>query len=85
MNRWTFLLTCLLATTFACGKPGEAKSGLFMVSQGGKVGYVDKAGKYAINPQFDGAEPFSEGLAKVNVGGRQGLIDKTGRYVWNPQ
>ena len=42
-----------------------------------------------INPQFDWAEPFSEGLARVLIGGigtgKWGFIDKTGHYVINPQ
>ncbi|UBF30064.1 WG repeat-containing protein (plasmid) [Kovacikia minuta CCNUW1] len=31
----------------------------------GKIGYIDKTGKFAIEPQFDRAENFSEGLANV--------------------
>ena len=30
-----------------------------------KYGFIDKSGKVVIEPQFDDAEPFSEGLAKV--------------------
>ena len=30
-----------------------------------KYGFIDKSGKMVIEPQFDDAEPFSEGLAKV--------------------
>ncbi|MGO9273047.1 MAG: WG repeat-containing protein, partial [Terriglobia bacterium] len=32
-----------------------------------KWGYIDKAGKWAIRPQFLQAGPFSEGLAPVRV------------------
>ncbi len=35
----------------------------------GRWGYVDAAGKVAINPQFDKADVFSEGLACVKLGG----------------
>jgi len=48
-------------------------------------GYVNKEGKFIINPQFDDAMPFSEGLAGVKIGGNFGFIDKSGKYVINPQ
>ena len=42
-----------------------------------------------INPQFDGAGPFSDGLAVVRIGnekaGKYGYIDKQGKMVINPQ
>ena len=47
-----------------------------------------KTGTYAISPQFEEAEDFSEGLASVKVGGEDGkwgFIDKTGKMVINPQ
>ena len=48
-----------------------------------------KTGTFVINPQFDYAEPFSDGLAVVRIGdfetGKDGFIDKTGTFVINPQ
>jgi hypothetical protein len=35
--------------------------GLAVVRIGGKWGYIDRTGKYVINPQFDSAFPFFEG------------------------
>lgn len=62
-----------------------------------KYGYIDKAGKLAIKPQFDDAKDFHGGLASVNIGylpfsyergilsdGKWGYIDKSGEYVWRP-
>ena len=47
--------------------------------------YIDKTGKYVINPQFDSAGNFSEGLAPVRIGddktGKWGCIDKTGKFL----
>lgn len=61
-------------------------SGLVPASTSGKWGYVDKTGKYSINPQFDYASDFADnGLACVGTGGKYGYIDKTGSYVINPQ
>ncbi len=52
-------------------------------------GYIDKTGAFVIEPQFDGADPFSEGLAVVAVCARRcrryGYIDKTGTVVIKPQ
>lgn len=74
--------------------------GLAGVRVGNKYGYIDKTGKYVINPQFDQAFPFNEGLAMVvirekSIGNsnsntaseyteKLGYIDKSGKYVWNP-
>jgi len=58
-------------------------NGFAVVSSGGKVGYIDKEGKYVINPQFDIMDNFFDGLAKVTVSNKTGYIDKDGKYVWN--
>ena len=57
---------------------------------GDKFGFLDPSGnKMIIAPQFDDAQPFSEGLAPVRVGdadsGRWGYVDTTGRMVIQPQ
>src|ERR1035437_3884839 len=52
---------------------------------GGRYGYINPEGKYAINPQFEDAGTFAGGLAAVKLGGRWGFIDKTGKIVINPQ
>ena len=55
----------------------------------GKWGYIDKSGKFVIDPQFDYAEGFSEGLAAVRSGdektGKWGFIDRSGKYAITPQ
>lgn len=51
-------------------------------------GFVDKAGKWVIQPQFESAECFSEGLACVQTSGKEhkyGFIDKTGKFVIPPR
>jgi len=42
--------------------------GLAGVKAGNKWGYVDKAGKMAIEPRFDAVWRFHEGMAAVLVG-----------------
>lgn len=57
---------------------------------GRKYGFFDKLGRLVVSPQFDDADPFSEGLAVVSIGERadkrkSGFIDRTGRFVINPR
>ena len=47
-------------------------------------GFIDKNGKWTINPQFDEAMPFSDGLAQVKIGRKIGYVDTDGKYAWNP-
>lgn len=63
---------------------GEFKGGLATATSettGQKIGFISKQGAWAIAPQFDWAEPFSEGLAAVEVGGKRGFIDRAGTLV----
>jgi len=46
-----------------------------------KWGYIDKTGKLVIPPQFETAEPFSEGLAAIHTCDHSFFIDKTGKRV----
>ena len=45
-------------------------------------GYIDKSGKFVIEPNFSGAEDFSDGVAKVITDGGFGFIDKTGKLIF---
>jgi hypothetical protein len=58
----------------------------------GRWAYVDRTGQIVIDPNFDGAQPFSEGFAAVCIGnpfdsrkGKWGFVDKTGNYVIDPR
>lgn len=54
-----------------------------------KVGFVDKTGKFVIEPTYVQAAPFSEGRARVAViedrEEKLGFIDHTGRFVIPPR
>ena len=63
---------------------GEFSDGMARARIAGRFGYIDKSGKFTINPQFDQAGDFEHGLAPVWLGDRQGYINKDGKYVWNP-
>jgi len=56
-----------------------------IMGMGSKVGFIDKTGRFVIEPKFDDANPFYEGLAAVRVGDKWGYIDKTGRMVIKPR
>lgn len=65
----------------------DFSEGLAAVAKGGsdKYGYIDKTGQFRIQPEFEGAGPFSEGLAPVKTNGRWGYVDREGRFVIAPQ
>lgn len=48
-------------------------------------GYIDRAGRVVIPPQYDETYGFSEGLGRVVVNGKWGFIDKAGRMVIKAQ
>jgi hypothetical protein len=59
-------------------------SDLFVVIVNDKRGFIDRSGKIIIEPQWRGANDFSEGRASVAVdvpGYREGYIDITGKLV----
>lgn len=49
-------------------------------------GYINKTGKFVINPQFEAASDFEGGgLAAVKVGGVYGFVNRLGTFQINPQ
>lgn len=60
----------------------EADVKLIPAQRDGKWGYINKKGAFVIQPQFSGADYFSEGLARVtDVAGSVGFINKHGKYI----
>jgi len=58
---------------------------LIPVEAEGKWGYINKEGKYIINPQFKDAYLFADGIAIVRAQDDQiGYIDDAGKYIINP-
>ena len=57
------------------------------MTNGFKWGYLDEKGKFAVEPQFSDARPFSEGLAAVRGAytSKYGYIDHAGKFVISPQ
>jgi hypothetical protein len=62
-----------------------AEPALFVVTVGGKDGFINGDGKIVIKPAFEKAYPFSDGLAAVQKAGVWGFIDADGRVVIEPR
>ena len=74
-----FLLTCAFVYT-SCDTSDYS---LIPASNDGeRWGYINTKGSYAINPQFENVEFFSDGLAKIKSGGgKTGYINKKGEII----
>lgn len=61
-----------------------------MKEDGGKWGYINTKGEFAISPRFasslnDYVWPFEGGFAKIEVAGKFGYIDHTGNFAIEPK
>jgi len=84
----TFLLSSCGSSLNPLG--GKEIPELFPISQGGKMGYINRKGEVVIQPQFAptwilSGGYFSEGLAAACVDTKCGYIDETGKFIINPQ
>jgi hypothetical protein len=85
------IFVCLLLA--ACSHSSGAgyfetprKSDLIPFAENGKYGFLDiRSGKWAIQPQFDYADDFSEGLAVALLAGKAGYVDQQGTWAIKPQ
>ncbi|MBS1808409.1 MAG: WG repeat-containing protein [Acidobacteria bacterium] len=63
----------------------KEKIALWPARKGSRWGYINRAGEFAIQPQFEAAARFKEGRAAVRIEGKIGYIDKTGALIIQPQ
>jgi hypothetical protein len=71
---------------------GGFAEGLAAVSDDtGRFGYIDRIGKFVIEPNYAFAAPFHSGIARVELepasgerSRRIGYIDKKGGFLWGP-
>lgn len=59
----------------------EFAEGMLGVQQGGRWGYVDEKGEFAVAPRFESARSFAEGRAAAGWDGKFGFIDRKGTLV----
>jgi hypothetical protein len=81
----TILVTMGFALTAFAQNTDEKGMPLFWIREDGKYGYIDKAGKVVIPPQYENTMGFNEGLAATKKDGKYGYIDTKGKWVIKPQ
>lgn len=59
--------------------------GLIAVQSEGKWGFIDSAGEWIIEAQFEDSDYFHNRLCSVKQDGKWGVIDTTGEWVIEPQ
>ena len=59
----------------------QPEIGLWLIAVGKKSGYIDRAGRVVIKPEWDDVLFWSEGLLMVFREHKGGFIDKTGKVV----
>ena len=85
-NHWDFYGTDgQIAFSVTADNAYAPRDGLARVQVDGKWTYVNREGRFLINPYLNSASDFSEGLARVKTTGWQyGLMDKSGAVVVEP-
>ena len=85
MKRFILAIGIILFSCLSAFADGD-EANYIPVCLNGKWGYIDKTGKYVIEPQYDEIRPFDEsGLAAVKINDKWGTIDKMGKVVVEPQ
>lgn len=59
--------------------------GLIAVCSEGKWGFIDSAGDWIIEAQFEGADYFHNRMCSVKKDGKWGVIDTTGEWLVEPK
>jgi len=85
MKQLLVFITILFLLACHQKKKDEFSLQLIPVKQGDYWGYIDKTGKFVVNPQFKKAYTFSEDVALVeNTEGKYGYIDMSGKLIISP-
>lgn len=82
------IVICILTLFFAAAAVAQTRDRqmpLFWIQENGKYGYIDRAGRVVVKPQFENTMGFNEGLAATRMNGKYGYIDTRGNWVIKPQ
>lgn len=71
----------LLFLLFCCSALAQESAGWKLLSDGGRIGFVDQSGIIKIRPQFEDAKLFSQGLAAVRLNSLWGYVNDLGNIV----
>lgn len=61
---------------------GNFSEGLAAVEVDSRFGFIDRAGRIVIAPQWSFVEEFHLGTCRVNSGDVRGYINPQGKYIW---
>jgi hypothetical protein len=77
----------VFAAPEGCGHVGDFSEGLVWASWRAwtSQGYLDREGRWVIEPRFQLATDFHEGLARVKIEGLYGYIDLLGQFKIEPR
>lgn len=73
------------ARPFSEGLAAQVKDNCNFYKQEKCYGFIDRSGRFVIEPQFTWAGSFSERLAAIQINGALGYIDKENKMVIKPQ
>ena len=84
------IISIISVMVFACisvfAEGDGEKDNLIPVMLNDKWGYIDRTGKFVVEPQFDRVFWFTEnGWALIERNGKSGYIDRTGKIIISPQ
>jgi hypothetical protein len=80
-------LTAIAQSAPQLNQPQQALFPIVVNDKAGKQkwGFIDRAGKVVIQPQFDMIQGFNGDLAPVQINKKWGYIDRTGKIIVQPQ
>ena len=64
---------------------GDFSEGVASVKWYGRWGYIDRQGRFAVQPRYQAARPFRDGWGEVQLGLRWGRVNLAGEAVFTEQ
>ncbi|HEV3202621.1 MAG TPA: WG repeat-containing protein [Bryobacteraceae bacterium] len=80
MSARTVAILLLLGASIALAQ--HTNDYLYPIREGGKLGFVNRAGTVVVAPQFDGVGEWKEGRMRVTAGRLSGYIDLPDKVGW---
>ncbi len=84
LKEWFYIDKAGVALKLDFDKIDDFHNGIAMARKGDKIGFIDKTGKWIIEPQFEAARDFENEYAAVKKNGKWGIINTKGEWVIQP-